>query len=692
MNQPQLDLNAELTAARTAVGARDHTNAVAHLANLVPHVPAHPVVMGVLDELVYTSPDPMQLVPDGPANYGMAAIRAYALGRSGRFGEAYQILRQLAQANPGNAIIDWALPWLEAGALTERQRSEAVTLFLISANQRGFGGRPHLQPDEIAIVRRWLMYLQAVLASKSLDDPLYTAYIPLLRKSGGQDEAMRIVRARYDHAPSYESAVSLAATLRDAKDFVSWYDACQKCLSFQPDDVHTRLDLGDCFWEAQGKLDEAERWYADAVRIQSDEPWAYPSVLAVRYLRTGEKSWRDELEDYAWANPGNDRARVVLGRLTPFFADFIHPADATVNIVNELAAKVEQAVNAEGGSTSDVAGKVTVTTTGLEYPSCRTSIDRQLQLWGGKVEVQRDIRGMQSPDPRQPRAPVHYRIWEYDGQTPRPVVAPPSPEVAQLVEAIAHTRYDLGGWCGYANQVAGRLGVANVPGLLGVMAYPPAPPAGWRMWDWTARVQVAAALVIGHLEPTWEGSTRRQVLLDLANGPADWTTLAAVVALTAAALEQRTIAPEVSRFFTDLYKDLPRPGADWFENTILNCHLRLPGLSQAERNAVRATRAEYEARLVKQILSEAEATAQMFLSRPLPEGVEQTDMGRLVIHAFATKNGRDHPGFKGVLDASLMLTEATVESAEGEMQQYLREQLAVLRLIQKETATEKAEG
>jgi tetratricopeptide (TPR) repeat protein len=688
-----MDLNAELTAAHNAVAARDHTSSVTHLANVVPHAPTHTAVLTVLDELVNTAPDPLSLVPGGPANYGLAAIHAYALGKVGRFGEAYQILRQLAQATPGNAIVDWALPWLEAGAFTEAQRSEAVMLFLVSANQRGFGGRPHLQPDEVAIVRRWLPYLQAVMASKSLADPLYTAYIPLLRKAGRQDEAMKIVRDRYELAPSYEAAVSLAATLRDGKDFAGWLDASQKCLSFKPDDVPTRLDLGDCFWEEQGKLDEAERWYADAVRIQPAAPWAYPSVLAVRYLRTGESRCRDELEDYAWANPGNDRARVVLGRLTPFFADFIHPADATVNIMNDIAAKVEQAAKAEGGSTSDVAGKITVTTTGLEYPSCRTSIDGQLQLWGGKIEVVRDIRGMQSPDPRQPRVPVHYRIWEYDGQTPRPAVAPPSPEVAQHVAAIAQTRYDLGAWSNYANQVAGRLGVANVSGLLGVMVRPPVPPAGWRMWDWTARVQVAAALVIGHLEPVWEGSTRRQVLFDLANGPADWTTLAAVVALTAAAMEQRAIVPEVSRFFADLYNALPRPGANWFENTILNCHLRLPGLSQADRNAVRAARAEFEARSAKQLISEAEGAAQVFLSRPLPTGIEQTDVGRLVIHAFATKTGRDHPGFKGALEASLMLTEALVETDNVEMQQYLREQLTVLRLIQKEmTPEKKAEG
>jgi hypothetical protein len=328
-----------------------------------------------------------------------------------------------------------------------------------------------------------------------------------------------------------------------------------------------------------------------------------------------------------------------------------------------------------------------VTTTGLEYPSCRYAIDRQLQLWGGKIELRREIRGMQSPDPRQPRVPVRYRIWEYDGLTPRPAVAPPPPEVAELVGTVAHTRYDLGTWSGYAENVAGRLGPKGLPGLLGVMAHPPAPRAGWRMWDSMSRVQVAAALVIAHLEKTWEGSVRRQALVDLANGPADWTTLAAVVALTAVALEQPAIAPEVGRLFAGLYKDLPRPGAEWYENTILNCHLRLPGLSEAERQGVRAARAEYESRSTKR-LTDAEGAAKLFLARPLPKGVEANDLARLVIQGYAHPAGRDHPGFGPALQSSLRMTEGALAAAEGELKQYLCEQAAVLRLIELETTLE----
>src|SRR5262249_39217243 len=159
-----------------------------------------------------------------------------------------------------------------------------------------------------------------------LDDPFYSMYVPLLRKAGQQEESLRIVRARHAAAPSFESAVSLAATLRDGRDFDAWFAACQECMKLRPEDVAVRLDMGDCFWEEQGNLAAAEYWYADALRLQPDHPWA-ASLLAVRRLRTGEARWRDELEAVAEAQPDNGRARVVLGRITPFFAEFIHPAD-----------------------------------------------------------------------------------------------------------------------------------------------------------------------------------------------------------------------------------------------------------------------------------------------------------------------------------------------------------------------------
>src|SRR5262249_26088761 len=105
MSEPHVDLNAELEAARRAVRGRNHAAAISHLANVVPHAPAHPAVTAVLDDLMSIAQDPLRLVPTGSAGYGAAAIHAYALGKVGRASEAHQILCQLAPVNPANGVI-----------------------------------------------------------------------------------------------------------------------------------------------------------------------------------------------------------------------------------------------------------------------------------------------------------------------------------------------------------------------------------------------------------------------------------------------------------------------------------------------------------------------------------------------------------------------------------------------------------
>jgi hypothetical protein len=510
------------------------------------------------------------------------------------------------------------------------------------------------------------------MAAKPYDDMLYTAYIVFLRQAGEMDEAIRLCTERHRALGSYHSAVSLAGTYREAKRFDEWFAASEEILRVAPDDVPARLDLGDCLWEEQNKLAEAEKWYADAVRIEPENAWAKPSLLAVRYLLTNEPRWRDELEAYAGTRSGDQRAEVCLGRVTPFFADFVYPADGSINTLTDLAGQIE-AVRA-GGNTNPLT--IEATTTGLDVPSCRRSIDRQLEVWG--VALKRELLGTQTPDPREPRVPVRYRLWTYDGTTPQPAVPPPTPEVSATVAELAGVRYDLGTWIGYAAQIGGRLGAGNVEALLGVMAHPPDPPAGWRVWNWTARVQVAAALVLAGTGPE-----ALDVLTDLANGPLDWPTAAAVVALTAVARSRPDLSPRVRHLFTELYRDLPRPGADYYENVILNCHLRLPGLPPEEQAAVRAERARFENRAHKR-LSDAELAARIFLARPVPPGTD-FEMIRLVIQAFTLPGGRDHPGFATTLETTLGLAEVFAQGAEGEAKVYLDEQARVLRLIKAET-------
>src|SRR5262249_11921146 len=128
---------------------------------------------------------------------------------------------------------------------------------------------------------------------------------------------------------------------------------------------------------------------------------------------------------------------------------------------------------------------------------------------------------------------------------------------------------------------------------------------------------------------------------------------------------------------------LPRPGHEWYENNLLNLHLRLPGLAPSVRTALRAARADLEARAAHRE-TEAQLAARMFHTRPVPGGSQQKDLVPPLIEGFALGLTRDNPHFPLVVDTSLKLAESMVEGATGDPRTYLEEQVHVLRLIQAE--------
>jgi tetratricopeptide (TPR) repeat protein len=117
--------------------------------------------------------------------------------------------------------------------------------------------------------------------------------------------------------------------------------------------------------------------------------------------------------------------------------------------------------------------------------------------------------------------------------------------------------------------------------------YPPAVGRVERPAGWVYRVQVAAALVLAHLDGGWEDSLRRKALLSLANGPVDWTVDAALVALSALAREEEDAAAEVVRLFRELRKAAPADGLICYHGALLWCSLRLPDLEDEERDDLR---------------------------------------------------------------------------------------------------------
>ena len=81
-------------------------------------------------------------------------------------------------------------------------------------------------------------------------------------------------------------------------------------------------------------------------------------------------------------------------------------------MIRQLAADPQKA---EGGT-------VTLNVTHPESPSVLNAF----RLWalsrGVNVAVELQVDKIQSPDPRVPKAPVDFTLWQYEGTTPSPAV------------------------------------------------------------------------------------------------------------------------------------------------------------------------------------------------------------------------------------------------------------------------------
>lgn len=194
--------------------------------------------------------------------------------------------------------------------------------------------------------------------------------------------------------------------------------------------------------------------------------------------------------------------------------------------------------------------------TSVEAPSAIASMR---QLWPALKVSFGDIG---TPDPRRARAPNAISLWSYKsdrlwdrarsvlGFEARPSVAPPSSRTIDAVARVAEMPYSRTAWQEPCQQLASD--VSGLDELLAAMIHPP-PNSSLQPWDWRFRVMVAAAFAIGHLVISDSTTVSSHPLVRLLDGPVDWSTTAAVIALCDVAVRRPPLAPAIVR---DLYSRL----------------------------------------------------------------------------------------------------------------------------------------
>jgi len=407
------------------------------------------------------------------------------------------------------------------------------------------------------------------------------------------EEGIALIRRRQTRNWDGWLASALGTLLAQTGDLEGARAAHLEAAERNPTNSAYRLDLADLVW-AMGRHGEAAKHYQQALEVDPANAWAAASLPAVRFEETRDPDWLQELVAQAERDPYSTRAPELLthygSALPPFFGEYLpDPSDATVNAARQVHAEPPgptrsgAAERAENPSPS----RFSLTLGVPEAPSSLLALRQQLQLLGMDDPPRLTVQQIPKPDPRRPYGRAEYLLWELGGNLLRPALPPGAPAAVEALSALAAQPYSFSGWREKAIGLAVSLRHLRDEEILGVLVHPPLPPAGIPPWRWIYRLDFAAAFVFARFGAGWAGSRRQKLLLSLLNGPMDWTTDAALVALTGVAMDAPELVWEIHELFLRLAEYSPPDARVCWEEVLPWCAMNLPGLPPELREAWR---------------------------------------------------------------------------------------------------------
>ncbi|MCU7820642.1 tetratricopeptide repeat protein [Kitasatospora sp. DSM 101779] len=523
----QLEARGEVALARLALDAGDLAHAAAHLAEAVVHDPQQPDLHEALAELCALAGGAAaartHFPLDGEVYLGTLVCRAHVEAAAGDWDNAVGLLAAAIGFEPSR-------PWAHAAWLAREDLPDLVDpQSAAEAVPRALGGLPDPLPEEMReAVRPFDAFVRAAVRRHPDHALLLALASGLVRLSGDTAEAVRLAERAHRLAPGHVAAVMLGNALRAHGDPDRALAVWEAELARDPSDSHLAVDVAELYG-ATGRPAEGLRWLDRVLAADPDHPRAAPARHGLRHRIDGGTAHLLALADHHREHPDHEYAPDLLAHLArqlPWLGMVPGTGETTVNVLHRL---LESPGTGRGGGPAIAVPR-------LEAPSAVTAV--RLALPAADVA----FREVPEPDPRVPLRPVATRVWSWRGTDPVPAVPPPSAAAAELVRDTAEVvwpsppaAYD------HAVRLAG-LGPAD---LLGVLAHPPAPRAdelgrallAHQPELWVRAVQSFACLGLAHhrTDEAWEGSRRRELLLDLLHGAEDWTVEAAGFALVAVA-------------------------------------------------------------------------------------------------------------------------------------------------------------
>ncbi len=524
----RLEAEGELALARLAIDSGELEHAASHLANAFSINPGLPDALLALQQLAGGAADPRRLFPiEGDSAFSGAMIaQAHLLSWAESYDDAVELLASTAAglARAGQPQLQWeGVRWLEDEQLPARLDPDRFTpvfvrLALALADPTPKGQRPPFTT--------FLRLARGMVAAHADHPQVLISASMLARRLGATAEALAWSSRAEELAPSFASALTLGFAHLHLDQLDEAIGAWRKAMARDPSNLELPVQLA---WElaACDRLEDALVFVDRVLAVDPSHNAASMAAQAFRYHRDKDIQHLLVIADRVRESPGDlDASNALAGicRGIPWFGVVPEPTEAIINVLKRALAELEP--------DSEIAS---LTLSALEAPSA------VLTLRGAFPRIDLTVESIPAPDMRTPLREITYRVWDYDGAVARPAVPPPSSHAA-IIRALV--RID---WVHplAAHADAGSLVDLSLDDLLGCLVHPPDPPDDepWRTLQrrepgqWLRSVQAWACLGIARHrdDQPWQGSVRRQVLSDLADGPEDWVTEAACNALVVTA-------------------------------------------------------------------------------------------------------------------------------------------------------------
>jgi len=536
---PRLEAEGEAALGRLALDDGELEHAAKHLANALSIDPGLPDALLALQQLVGEAPDSRQLfVTEEDRGFSGAMIAQAHLSRwADSPDDAVELLAATAAglAKAGEPQPQWPhVRWLEEEDLPTQLDPDRFTHVFVRLSLALPDPAPEEQrPPFMPFLR---LTRGVVAAHASHPEVLFSASM-LARRLGAVQEALAWSSRAEELAPSFATATTLGFARLHLDQIDEAIQAWQKAIARDPTNHDLPVQLA---WElaTRGRIEDALAFVDRVLAVEPHHGAASAAAHAFRYHRDKDLQHLLLLADRVRDSPADvDASRTLTGicRGIPWLGMVPEPSEAVINTLKRALAEL--------GPDSEI---VSMTLSALEPPSAMLTLRRTFP------RISPTIESIPTPDMRTPLCQVTYRVWDYRDTVAHPAVAPPSPR-AGIITRLAR--------CDWAHPLAAYSdagGLLDLPldDLLGLLVHPPDPPdeEPWRTLgrtepgQWLRSVQTWACLGIARHRDheSWHGSARRQVLVDLADGPEDWVTEAACNALVASAWADPTARADVA--------------------------------------------------------------------------------------------------------------------------------------------------